>query len=115
MLLVVFCGFWATFAKAEEAPAIPAKHFAVPMAEILQQKIYVSANEEGELQVRWASQGSDLRDGDYLALADHMRILNGGLDTFISSEEKEVIVPVVDDADVAHGGVRFLGFVQVFP
>jgi len=113
MLLLALCCLWCSFTVADDSVTTPARHFTVPMAEILQQQIYVSANAEGELQVRWASQGSDLRNGDYLALADHMRILNGGLETFISSEEKEVIVPVVDDADIQHGGVRFLGFVQL--
>ncbi len=89
------------------------KHIPIPMAEILQQTIYVSANEEGELQIRYASQGSDLREGDYMALADNTRILNGGLDTFLSSGEKEVIVPVIDDTDRKYSGVRFLGFVQL--
>ena len=97
----------------EDAMQPKARHFTVPMAEIMQHSLYISANADGELQIRHASRGSDLKEGDYLAEAGGTRLLNGGLDTFLSSGEKEVIVPVVDDTDQQHGGMRLLGFVQM--
>eukprot|EP00605_Chrysophyceae_sp_TOSAG23-4_P000877 GSChrysophyteH1.ASY1.ANO1.968.1 assembled CDS len=89
------------------------RHFSVPMAEILQQRIYLGSNSEGEIVVKYASRGSDLAAGDYLSDADNTRLLNGGLDTFLQSGEEEVIVPVVDDEDNEGGGDRLLGFVKI--
>ncbi len=111
-ILVLLLGTTSCFAQYDEI--IPkARHFNIPMAEILQQSIYLSTNDEGELVVKHASKGSDLAAGDYLSDADNIRLLNGGLDTFLQSGEKEIVVPVVDDEDVQHDGSRLLGFVKI--
>ena len=88
--------------------------FSVPMAEVLQSPIYLTQNEFGETIVRATSRGSDFVENDYLTHADDVRILNGGLDSFIKSGEQEVVVPVVDDeADSIHGEGKLLGFVML--
>jgi hypothetical protein len=109
VILSLFCSINAQ----EDDVVIPTRHFTVPMAEILQQSLYISSNEEGELVVKHASKGSDFTAGDYLSEADNTRLLNGGLDTFLSSGEEQVIVPVVDDEDTMKGGMRLLGFVKI--
>lgn len=54
--------------------------------------------------------GTDLRPSDYLTHADGIRILTGGLDSFVASGEKEAVLPLVDEDDVRHGGYRLKGF-----
>ena len=95
-----------------EEPAA-ARHFQVPMAEILQQPLYLSTNGADELVVKYSGPGVDLANGDYLYEADGVRILNGGLSSFLGSGEKEVLVPVIDSDDSQHGGQRLLGFVML--
>ena len=97
-----------------EASKEATRVFSVPMAEVLQAPIYLSQNEFGETVVRAVSKGSDFVENDYLTHADDVRILNGGLDSFIKSGEKEVVVPVIDDeADSIHGEGKLLGFVML--
>jgi len=45
-----------------------------------------------------------------LTHADGIRILTGGLDSFVSSGEKEAVLPLVDEDDFKHGGYRLKGF-----
>ena len=90
------------------------KTFEVPMAEVIQAPIYLTQNEYGETIVRKSTKGSDFIENDYLTHADDVRILNGGLDSFIKSGEQEVVVPVIDDeADSVHGEGKLLGFVML--
>jgi len=97
-------------AAAETAGA---KYFTVPMAEIVNTPLYLATTEYNELVVRYAGSGSDLVRDDYITHADSILLLTGGLDSFLASGEKEVVVPVVDDADEQHGGRRLLGFVML--
>jgi hypothetical protein len=83
------------------------------MHEILQNELYMKVSEFGEVVVTYTGRGSDLRPDDYITHADGVRILSGGLDDFLKSEEKEVIVPVVEDSDSKFGGNRLLGFVML--
>jgi hypothetical protein len=86
-------------AAAETAGA---KYFTVPMAEIVNTPLYLATTEYNELVVRYAGSGSDLVRDDYITHADSILLLTGGLDSFLASGEKEVVVPVVDDADEQH-------------
>ena len=68
----------------------------------------------------FAGRGSDLRPKDFLTHADGIRVLSGriaasrsryqrltvapgGLQAFLDSGEREVIVPIVDDSEVKFG------------
>jgi hypothetical protein len=101
LILVILCN------GDEDKP----KFFSVPMQEVLQNSLYLALNEHNEMVVTYSGRGADLRPDDYITHADGIRILSGGLDTFLSSGEREVIVPVVDNEDIMHGGSKFLGFV----
>lgn len=100
--------------QEDELGASGARSFSVPMAEVLQVPIYLTQNGYGEVFVRASGKGSDFREKDYLTHADGVRVLNGGLDTFIQSGEKEVVVPVIDDeGDDEYGEGKLLGFVML--
>lgn len=88
-----------------------ARYYHTPLHEIIQQPLYLKTTAFNEIVVAYSDKGSDLREGDYLTHADGIRILNGGLQAFLKSGEKEAIVPIVEDKDVQHDGKRFLGFV----
>jgi hypothetical protein len=89
------------------------KVFHTPMHDILQNQLYLGTTAEDEIVVKYAGKGSDMKTNDYITHADGIRILSGGLDDFLNSGEGEVIVPVVDDDDVKHGGKRLIGFVML--
>ena len=89
------------------------KWFTVPMAELLNRRVYLATTRHNELVVRHAESGLDLVEGDLLTHADSLRLLTGGLDSFLRGGEKEVVVPVVDEGDGVHGGKRLLGFVRL--
>ena len=55
------------------------------MAECLQSPIYLTQNEFGGDNCTSYTRGSDFVENDYLTHADDVRILNGGLDSFIKS------------------------------
>eukprot|EP01040_Poterioochromonas_malhamensis_P010052 gene10052-10926_t len=85
----------------------------LPLHELMQQSIYLKTTVHEEVVIATADKGSDLRPDDFVTHADGIRILNGGLDHFLKSGEKEAIVPVVDETDVKHGGNKLLGFVLI--
>ena len=100
-----------------------ARHFDVPLVEILPSKgegkpVYIMTTSTGEIVVSSTSRGSDLSINDYLMAVDGKRVLNGGLDTFLTAandnKETEVLIPVVDSHDTdVKGGARLLGFLSV--
>lgn len=84
----------------------------------------------------YASLGSDVRPNDYITHADGIKLLTGGISSFLSryysftlrllashhtsiliiwrrSNLKEAIVPIVDEHDVKHTGSRLIGFVMI--
>ncbi len=85
----------------------------LPLHELMQQSIYLKTTVHEEVVIATADKGSDLRPDDFVTHADGIRILNGGLDHFLKSGEKEAVVPVVDETDVKHGGNKLLGFVLI--
>lgn len=91
------------------------KYSHFPVHEVLTQSVYLKTSQYDEIIVSYSEKGSDLRENDYLTHVDGVRILNGGLDTFLKSGEKEAVVPVVDETDVMHGGNKLLGFVLIQP
>jgi hypothetical protein len=106
LLLVVAVG---TVQVAKEPP----RYYHLPMHEVTQYPVYLQTTSFQEISVSYAEKGSELRIGDYLTHADGIRILNGGLSGFLKSGEKEIIVPVIEDADEKHGGQKLMGFVLV--
>lgn len=89
------------------------RYFHTPMHEVMQHTLYVKTTSFDEVVVAYADKGSDLRENDYLTHADGVRILNGGLQSFLKSGDKEAIVPIIEESDSQHGGSKFLGFVLV--
>lgn len=85
----------------------------LPLHELMQQSIYLKATDHEEIVIAFADKGSDLRQDDYVTHADGIRLLNGGLDNFLKSGEKEAIVPVIDESDHKYGGNKLLGFVLI--
>ncbi len=94
---------------------IPPRYYHLPMHEVTQQAVYLQTTKYDEVVVSFADKGSELKPGDYLTHSDGIRVLNGGLGSFLKSGEKEVIVPVIEDDDEKFGGKRLLGFVLVQP
>ena len=114
LLLLAGRGAEDDYEEEEDLERAPARSFTVPMAEVLQVPVYLSQNGYGEVIIRASGKGSDFKEGDYLTHADGVRVLNGGLDSFIESGEQEVVVPVIDDeADDQYGEGRLLGFVML--
>lgn len=89
------------------------RYFHTPMHEVAQNNLFLKTTKHEEIVVAYAERGSDLREGDYLTHADGIRVLNGGLLSFLKSGDKEAVVPIVDEQDTQHGGAKFLGFVLV--
>lgn len=90
-----------------------ARYFHTPMHEVSQTQLYLTMNEHQEVVVSYAGKGVDLRPNDYITHADGIRILTGwpnGVDDFLESGEKEIVVPIVDDDDEKFGGQRLKGF-----
>lgn len=103
-------------AIAGGAATEPARYFHTPMHEIGQTELYLTMNEHQEVIVSYAGKGVDLRPNDFITHADGIRLLTGwpgGIDEFLQSGEKEAVVPVVDDTDEKHGGLRLKGFMLV--
>lgn len=108
LLLVAACGC-IVFSVPEQG----ARYFHTPMHEISQTQLYLTMNEHQEVVVSYAGKGVDLRPQDYITHADGIRILTGwpnGVDDFLESGEKEVVVPIVDEDDEMFGGQRLKGF-----
>ena len=114
LALVLLISFSASQYEVDREDALPnARWFNVPMAELLNANVYLATTAHDELVVRYAPSGCDLVRDDYITHADSIRLLTGGLDSFLKSGEKEVVAPVVDDSDAMHGGHRLLGFVRI--
>jgi hypothetical protein len=109
----VLFSFFIIVIESIETGGDSARFFNIPMHEILQNELYMKVSEFGEVVVTYTERGSDLRPDDYITHADGIRILSGGLDDFLKSDEREVIVPVVEDSDSKFGGNRLLGFVML--
>ncbi len=85
----------------------------IPMHEVLQNSLYISLTQYGEIVVTYTGKGADLRPEDYVTHADNVKILTGSLQEFLESGVRETVVPVVDDDDMKFGGKRLLGFVML--
>lgn len=85
----------------------------IPMHEVLQNSLYLSLTQYGEIVVSYTGKGADLRPDDYVTHADGIKILTGSLQSFLESGVRETVVPVVDEEDVKYGGKRLLGFVMM--
>lgn len=112
LLCIVAARYTAIAADVVE----PARYFQTPMHEISQTELYLSMNENQEVIVAYAGKGVDLRPNDFITHADGIRLLTGwrgGIEEFLQSGEKEAVVPVVDDNDEKHGGLRLKGFMLV--
>lgn len=103
----------AWLAVAVSAVADGPRYFHTPMLEIMQTDVYLTQTEHQETAISYAGKGSDLRVGDFLTHADGVRILNGGLKTFLKNGDSEAIVPIIDEEDPQHGGNKLMGFVLV--
>lgn len=91
------------------------KYFHLPVHELLSQSVYLKSTAFEEITVVASDKNSDLREDDYLTHVDGVRILNGGLDSFLKSGDKEAVVPVVDETDSKFGGNKLIGFVLIQP
>jgi len=60
-----------------DAPKESARHFQVPMHEILQNQLYLSFSEHAEIKVAYADRNLDFKQNDYLTNADGIRFLTG--------------------------------------
>lgn len=85
----------------------------IPMHEVLQNSMYLTLTQYGEIVVSYTGKGADLRPDDYVTHADGIKIMTGSLQSFLESGVRETVVPVVDDDDVKYGGKRLLGFVMM--
>lgn len=85
----------------------------IPMHEILQNSLYVTLTQYGEVIVTYTGKGADLKPDDYVTHADGIKVLTGSVQEFMESGMREAVVPVVDDSDVKYGGKRLLGFVMI--
>lgn len=113
----IHVGF-ATAAFADGAdilPTPPPKYFSVPMHEVARKDLYLKAMDSGEVVVAYAEAGLDFKPHDYLTHADGLRFLSSSLTEFLKSQEREIVVPVVDDEDEMGGGNRVIGFVLIQP
>lgn len=110
-VLVVLSAIICGLVKADSANG--PRYFHTPMHEVVQNSLFLKTTKHEEIIVAYAERGSDLREGDYLTHADGIRVLNGGLQSFLKSGDKEAVVPIVDEHDSQHGGSKFLGFVLV--
>lgn len=97
---------------AEVASSGP-RYYHTPMHEVTAQPLYLKTTNYDEIIIAFAEKGTDLREGDYLTHADGIRVLNGGLQSFLKSNEKEAVVPIIEEKDTKQGGARFLGFLLV--
>jgi hypothetical protein len=111
-LLSAVLVFQSTAAAPKEEEVYP-KYNVIPMHEILQNSLYLTLTQYGEIVVSYTGKGADLRPDDYVTHADGVKILTGSLQEFLESGVKETVVPVVDDDDVKYGGKRLLGFVML--
>jgi hypothetical protein len=85
----------------------------IPMHEVLQNSLYLTLTQYGEMSVAYAGKGADLKPDDFVTHADGVKLLTGSLQSFLESGVRETVVPVVDDDDVKYGGKRLLGFVML--
>ncbi len=85
---------------------LDAKYFSVSMHEVNNSALYLSTTTYGEIIVNKAGRGLDFNQNDYITHADGTRLIAGGLDTFWSSGESEIVVPIVD-------GAKLIGFVKL--
>jgi len=108
LLLVNLC---KTFANGIEQP----RYLNMPMHEIIQSTVYVHTNSFDEVVVAFADKGCELKTGDYITHTDGIKVLNGGLSSFLKNGEKEAVVPVVDENDSKYGGFKLIGFVMMQP
>ena len=85
-----------------------------PMHGVSQTTFYITMSDDKEVVVAHAGKGSDLKKGDKLTHADGIRIIAGEqISDFVGSDEKQVLVPIIDDSDEKFGGHRFLSFLLV--
>ncbi len=96
---------------AATALGIDAKYFSVSMHEVNNSALYLSTTNFGEIVVTKAGRGLDFAQNDYITHADGTRLIAGGLDTFWSSGETEIVVPIVDSND--GDGAKLIGFVKI--
>jgi hypothetical protein len=89
------------------------RYFHIPTLEIMQSEVYLTQTEHQETVIAYSSKGSDLHPGDYVTHADGIRLLNGGLTTFLKNGDGEAVVPVIDEDSAKHGGHILLGFVLI--
>lgn len=101
-----------SFVHDSDEPVLP-KHYSTPMHEVSQSELYLHVNEHGEFQVAYAGRGLDMQPHDYLTHADGVRFMSGGINAFMSSGEREAVLPVVDDDYEMGGGFKLIGFVMV--
>ena len=99
-------------AIAAAALGFDAKYFSVSMHEVNNSALYLSTTNFGEIVVNKAGRGLDFAQNDYVTHADGTRLIAGGLDTFWSSGETEIVVPIVDSND-GGGGAKLIGFVKL--
>jgi hypothetical protein len=109
MLLVIHFSYPALLTQALNEGS---KYFTVPYDSNGDQ-IYLGITEFGETVVTHAARGSDLRQSDYLSHIDGFKILSGGLKNFLANDEREAVIPIVDDEDTQDGGGRLLGLLKV--
>lgn len=102
----------AAAAKKDEDEPYPLYN-QIPMHEILQNSLYVTLTQFGEIIVTYTGKGADLKPDDYVTHADGIKVLTGSVQEFLESGLREAVVPVVDDSDVKYGGKRLLGFVMI--
>ncbi len=79
------------------------KYINIHVHEILENQVYLSITEFGEIIVTFSGKEVDLKTNDLITHADGIRILSGGLVDFLKSAESEVMV----------GGSRLTGFVKL--
>jgi len=49
----------------------------------------------------------------YRTHADGVKLLTGGISSFLESNLREAIVPIVDEDDIKFDGAKLLGFVMI--
>ena len=102
-----------------------ARYMTVPTHDIIKQDVYLKMTENEELVVTHSevidiskntlSGSTTLRANDYITHADGILMLSGGLESFLSSGSREVVVPVIEQTKAINNGHKLLGFVILKP
>jgi hypothetical protein len=89
------------------------KIYNTPAIELMQSEIYLSVSRYGETIVAYSSKGTDLKTDDYLTHVDGIRLKTGSINEILLENEKEIVMPILDDKDLKFGGKKLKGFITV--